>query len=358
VRVGKDELARILAYFPMSQTTACLRADFYQALAEALAEPPEWLALAGREWPLRGLALALAGSSAAARDAVAGLTGVPAESMPARRRRYAVLGSGPGLWFYESGHREGRLLGEASFAVARLYQAAGLEPGGAELPDHASVELAFLAYLARRQDLEPEHRPAWRRLERRFIKEHSGRWLPALGRALVSSGDQVYAPIGRLLVHWLEDSMRASRPKNGLAQNGRLPRVVYADECTLCGFCIGACPTRALAIHESSDETMLLLLDDRCTGCGKCVAVCQTAVLKLEIRSRTGSEDLAPALNGDLPAAATWRPLRRSPRAVCPGCGEATVSCAELDFVAGQLGQPGWLAYCLACRPYLLEKSR
>jgi L-aspartate semialdehyde sulfurtransferase ferredoxin len=339
----------------MNRTTACLRADFYQALAEALAEPPEWLALAGREWPLRCLALELAGSSAATCDAVAGLTAVPAESLPARRRRYAALGGGPGLWFYESGHREGRLLGEASFAVARLYQAAGLEPGGAELPDHASVELAFLAYLARRQALEPEHRPAWRKLERRFIKEHGGRWLPALGRALVSSGDPVYAPIGRLLVYWLEEGLRPSRPKDSLAQNGRLPTVVHADDCTLCGFCLGVCPTRALAIHESSDETTLLLLDDRCTGCGKCVAVCHTAVLKLEIRSQVDSVDQAPALNGAGPAVSRWRPLRRSPRAVCPACGEATVSCAELDFIAGQIGRPQWLAYCPACRPYLME---
>jgi NAD-dependent dihydropyrimidine dehydrogenase PreA subunit len=332
-----------------------LRADLYQGLAEALAEPPEWLALAGCDWPLTAVARRLPGCSAAMGDAVAGLSEVPAESLPARRRRYAALGGGPELWFYESGHREGRLLGEASLAVARLYQAAGLEPGGAELPDHASMELAFLAYLARRQAVEPEHRPAWRTLERRFIKEHGGRWLPALGRALVSSGDAVYGPIGRLLAHCLEESAPSARRKADQARPGHLPLVARPDDCTLCGFCIGVCPTRALSIYESSDETMLLLLDDRCTGCGKCVAVCQTAVLKLEIRSQADPVDPAPALNGAGPATSRWRPLRRSPRAVCPACGEATVSCAELDFIAGQIGRPQWLAYCPACRPYLME---
>jgi TorA maturation chaperone TorD/ferredoxin len=354
-------------------TTSTLRADLYQALAEALAEPPEWLAFAGDEWPLKRLALELAGTSAAMRESAAGLSEVAAEPLPARRRRYAALFAGPGgapLWFYESGHREGRLLGETSLAVARLYQAAGLELAGAELPDHASVELAFLAFLARRQASEPEHSRAWRRLERRFIKEHGGRWLPALGRALIASTDPVYAPIGRLLVHWLEEMARPPKRKSGLAQRGTLPLMARPEDCTLCGFCIGVCPTRALAIHETGAETMLLLRDSHCTGCGKCVGICQTRALEPGTRSLVLAKEPAPALSaavalmpvtaegsGRQPSAARWRPLRRSPRAICPACGEATVSCAELDFVARQIGRPAWLAYCLACRPYLMERS-
>jgi TorA maturation chaperone TorD/Pyruvate/2-oxoacid:ferredoxin oxidoreductase delta subunit len=328
------------------ETAPLLRADLYQALAEALAEPPEWLALAGDDWPLTAVARNLVGSSTAMDDAVARLVEIPAESLAARRRRYAALSAGPGrpqLWFYESAQREGRLLGQVTLAVARLYQAAGLELAGAELPDHASVELAFLAFLVRRQASEPEHGRAWRQLERRFIKEHGGHWLPALGHGLDSSGDPVYAPIGRLLAYWLAERARPSRRKPALAQRGAPPLMARPEDCTLCGFCVGVCPTRAMAIHETGNETMLLLHDGRCTGCGKCVGICQATALEPGVRNRA--------------AAASWRPLRRSPRATCPACGAATVSCAELDFVARQIGQPDWLVYCLSCRSYPMERS-
>ena len=106
-----------------------LRADLYHALAEALGDPPEWLALPGCEWPLFESAARLAPSSVAARRAVEALVRVGAESLTARRVRYAALfaGSGrPRLWLYESAHVSGRLLGPETLAVERLYRAAGL----------------------------------------------------------------------------------------------------------------------------------------------------------------------------------------------------------------------------------------
>jgi TorA maturation chaperone TorD len=149
-----------------------LRADLYHALAEALAEPPDWLALPGDEWPLFESAARLAPSSEAARRAVASLARVRAESSAARHQRYAALFAGAGrprFWLYESAHLSGRLLGPQTFAVERLYHAAGLESASAELPDHASTELAFLAYLAE-QGAD--------NIERGFITKHAGRWLP------------------------------------------------------------------------------------------------------------------------------------------------------------------------------------
>jgi ferredoxin len=342
------------------ETAPLLRADLYQALAEALAEPPEWLALAGCDWPLTAVVRNLAGSSVNLDGAVTGLAAVPAESLPARRRRYAALAFGPGrppLWFYESGQREGRLLGQAAGAVARLYQAAGLELAGAELPDHASVELAFLAFLARRQAGEPESSRAWQQLERRFIEEHGGCWLPALGRALAESGDPVYGPVGRLLACCFSTTERPARRRlPDRRQPPRLPTLARPEECTLCTFCVQVCPTRALTVHETGDETILLLLDSRCNGCAKCVGACATAALKLAPRpvADPGQPAVAPVENG---AVAQWRPLRRSPRAICLACGEAMVSHAELDFVASQIGRPAWLAYCLECRPYLMERN-
>lgn len=328
------------------------RADLYQALAEVLAEPPHWLALAGREWPLTAAALRLARSSEAARRAVVDLVEIPAEALVRRQTRYKALFAAsdrPPLWLYESAYRQGRLLGETSFALARLYQAAGLEIAGAELPDHAAVELAFLAHLANRAADEPEHKTEWRRLERRFIKKHAGCWLPALGKALVRSGDAVYAPIGRLLAEWLEEAGRSNKVASILVRRPRLPGIAHQDDCTLCGFCIQACPTRALTIRETAHETSLLLSAAHCVSCAKCEQVCSTGALRLSA-AETGMMDV-----NAFPGQANWRPLRRSPRAICPGCGEATVSCAELDFVATNIGRPDWLVYCLTCRPYLME---
>jgi ferredoxin len=322
-------------------------ADLYDLLAEALAEPPAWLALAGSEWPLTAVARELAGGSAAVAAAVAALAVVPAESPAARRRRYLALSTGTGrprFWFYESAHREGRLLGESAEAVARLYRAAGLRAAGAEMPDHASLELAFLAHLARLQAEASPEDVAWRRLERRFIEKHAGRWLPALGQALHASGDPVYGPIGQLVAAWLEERARPAGRKLKPAQAGRLPEMAQPDGCTLCGFCLGVCPRRALTIQETSQETVLLFLDARCHGCAKCVAVCPERALKMVASS--------PSVGA---AGPVWRPWRRSPRARCPGCDEATVSCAELDFVSRQLGRPGWLAFCPSCRPYVME---
>lgn len=319
-------------------------ADLYLALAEALGEPPPWLALPGNAWPLSRAATALAQRSPAVAAALPHLTHVPAESSAARRKRYRSLFAGPGrpnLWLYESLYRSGRLLGPETHAVRQLYEVAGLHITDGELPDHVSLELAFLAYLARQPALDPAHARRWQRLERQFIRQHAGRWLPALGQALVASGDPVYAPVGRLLSGWLAEMERGG-VRTRRAQ--RLPQV-EAAECTLCGFCVQLCPTRALQIVESARETVLSLLVDRCTGCGRCLKSCDTGALTL--RAPMPGETEPPGMS---------QPLRRSPRVPCRGCGRPTVSRAELDFVAGQLGRPRWLEYCLSCRAQLLEE--
>src|SRR5919108_55069 len=72
------------------------RAGLYHALAEALADPPQWLAGPGRTWPLFEAALDCAAFSEAARLAVAMLAEVPAEAPARRRARYVALFAGPG----------------------------------------------------------------------------------------------------------------------------------------------------------------------------------------------------------------------------------------------------------------------
>lgn len=337
------------------------RARIYSYLASCLAEPAGWLAKPGRDWPLFNSAANLANSSPACRNAVSTLGEIRAEPLDRRRERYQALFAGPGrprFWLYESACLNGMLLGPQTLAVDRLYRAAGLEPAGAELPDHAALELAFLAYLSEQQTAQPELAGQWKEIERGFIHNHAGRWLPALGRSLVCSNDEVYGPIGSLLAGWIEETIRSSgkaRPANR-----RLwPILAREDGCSLCGFCVQVCPTRCLRIDETEHETVLQLEASSCTGCGKCARACESGALSLRSappQPATG-RIIRPNLLSHVPSPSR-SPLKRSPRARCPNCGKPTVSRAELDFVAQRIGSQAWLEHCLACRSNPMEVIR
>ncbi|MEI7846267.1 MAG: molecular chaperone TorD family protein [Chloroflexota bacterium] len=304
------------------------RADLYTALAESLAEPEPWLCLPGREWPLFELASRYLPNSIA----VPGMALIQAENLLARQERYAALSSGqsgqPRFWLYESAFLTGRILGEATFAVAKCYSQAGLQVDGSELPDGAALELAFLAHLA-------QNNPA---AEKDFLKSHAVLWLPALGQSLARGADPVYAAIGQLLSDWITNVVTLVSAAEMVRPGVRIPVLDNAPACTLCGFCAQRCPTRALAIHETSFETALVLLASRCTGCGRCAAVCDTRLLTMEPVP-------VEALVGSKPQA-----LRVSERVACKGCGQPMVSHAEMDYVIHQIGHPDWLDYCPACR--------
>ena len=184
----------------------------YALWAELLAEPPEWRSLPGREWPLFDLLTRLAAESDAARHALDLVAGIPSEEVDQRRQRYASLfqAGRPRFWLYESAARTGKILGEPTFAMAQLLQAAGLEAAGAELPDHISLELAFLAYLVGRGNISL--------YEKQFL-EKRGAWMIDLGRALAQSGDAVYAIIGALLANWLIESTQHATRNTPTAQH-------------------------------------------------------------------------------------------------------------------------------------------
>ncbi len=315
------------------------RAQVYYALVEALAKPPAWLALPGREWPLYESVKKAGHHSRAARFALEMLAQIGAESLAGRQGRYERLFRGPGrprFWLSESLQLSGKMIGPATFSVQRYYGAVGMEPIGAELADHACLELAFLGHVAEQQVADSGRSGLWRRLERRFLKEHAGKWLPDLGRDLADCGDAVYAPIGRMLANWMAEALHSNRQKNGFRR--RLPVLQDSQNCTLCGFCVQICVTRALEIREDRRETVLLLSPDCCTGCEKCIMVCTPGVLRMVAPERPVQHPTSPQL------------LVTSPRARCPACGAPTVSQAELNYMADQLGHPSWLNYCLSCR--------
>lgn len=324
------------------------QAELYYLLAEALIEPPEWLADAGSEWPLFEAVSQLAQltESRAARRAVEAIQAIPAEDISLRQRRYRLVATGAGgapLSLYESMHREGKLWGPSTLAVAQIYRIAGLEPDGAELPDHASVELSFLGWLADKATASPEDAEDWQKLARKFVEMHAAEWLPTVGQTLAFSNDAVYAPIGYLLMDWIKEAARPPRSKRAKKQGCdlRLPVLPDAEACTLCGFCVQVCPTQALIIRETGTETGLILKPLECISCGKCERVCEYDAL---IMQKTGeSVHTEPYA------------LYVSDRVACAHCGTPMVSAAELDAIAVMLGErPNWLNYCMECRPLFM----
>ncbi len=322
------------------------RADLYHFFAEALTEPPKWLAAPGKRWPLHTYAIQFADRSAAAREAVLELQAIPSESNARRAARFRNLVRGgdgrPGIRFYESLYRSGRLAGPEMFSVDLLYRAEGLSVQTDELQDHASLELAFLAYLAGLPDSGDGSRPRRQSKERKFLKHH-GDWLVELGRDLAATGDPVYAPVGRFLAGWLTE---LSRPPQPPRQSRKLPALRASPQCILCGFCAQVCPTEALTIRETDRETGLVLSAGTCIECAQCILVCEPGCLTM--RAETPGDDPAE----------TRRLLVVTSRAVCPDCGAPTISRAELSYMQSILGRPGWLEQCLDCRSPAKEGTR
>ncbi len=346
-------------------------ADLYALLAELLAEPPEWMSLPGREWPLFDLLTQLAAESDAARRHLDLVAGIPSEEVDQRRQRYASLfqAGRPRFWLYESAARTGKILGEPTFAMAQLLQAAGMETAGAELPDHISLELAFLSYLVERDNISL--------YEKQFL-EKRGAWMIDLGRALGQSGDIIYAPIGQLLADWLIERMapttqsatdtqhceaspwdatyhpvaqRSGRDTtlNHQTHSTLLPVIPNPDDCTLCGFCAQVCPTRALKVLEDRQQTVLALNPAECIHCGKCEKICGTKAIAL-----IGNESQSTKHETRNTQHATRNTiLRHSPLAYCQKCGRPIVSQAELDYIVSQIGDAAWQHLCLDCRATL-----
>ena len=311
------------------------RADLYALLAETLAEPPDWISLSGGEWPLFETLTSLASESEAARRHLDLLVGIPSEGLDHRRERYtALFASGrPHFWLYESAAKTGKILSPQTFEMARLYHAAGLEVGGAELPDHISLELSFLSHLIGQDSISSYHE-----ILQQFLENH-GTWMIDLGRALKQSGDPVYAPLGQLLADWLTEQMTLSAQPVTAARdavrNILLPIVLRADDCTLCGFCAQVCPTRALKVMQNAEGNFLWLNTAECIHCTKCERICEFDVLKMSLPAPSAGETLI---------------LRQSPHARCQTCGKPIASQAEMNYIVSQIGEALWQHLCLDCR--------
>lgn len=328
------------------------RAMIYQALAEALASPTPGI----QESLLEAVTIgARVLDSIACQKAALTLAELPVTGLDISRRNYTRLIANPGrrpVVLYESLHRGGGLMGQITWEVERYYLALGLAPTEGELPDHASVELAFLGHLAA---AEAEARTAsdgrlvarLKAEQHTFLRTHAGTWLPEVGVALAAADNRFYTAVGRLLNEFLAEEV-AGRKQNGRTRV-RLPALKNADACTLCGLCVGSCPLGALRVIESATETALTLNPAQCIGCNRCGRTCPEGVLHLS--PAQGPIDRPGLANG-----IDYRVMRHSPRAECPTCGRPTVSQAELEAVLARL-QPDpamqqRLCLCVECKSW------
>ncbi len=332
-----------------------LLADLYAGLAQILAEAgkgklPAWFGRRGRNWPLFVPAKSLAAQldTPLLAQAVAAMAEVGRGARLNGCHRLFTGNGRPPIMLYESWHVDGRFPSPATFAVQTVYRQAGLNLTG-ELPDHAAVELEFLSFLAEREEEDAGQAQQWRTARRRFLKDHVNRWLPQVARQLAQSNDKAWAAIGLLLTAVLALPHRA-RSSHTRAMLG-LPTLTAVADCTLCGFCVQICPTRALRISEDEQATRLYLLPASCIHCGKCAAVCDEQVMVMDRGSVAGTAvtEYLGKLGADSVETAVL--LRQSPRLACPRCGQATVSQAEITAIVSRLGEhPAWLDYCLNCR--------
>jgi TorA maturation chaperone TorD len=95
--------------------------------------------------------------------------------------------------------------------LRKFYELFGIEsPVTGFRPDDLSVELEFMAFLARKEIYAREHLGAprvaqVRRAQRLFLAEHLGCWAPALGRRVVEKAEDnaFYLRVGTSLEDWI-----------------------------------------------------------------------------------------------------------------------------------------------------------
>ncbi len=112
--------------------------------------------------------------------------------------------------------------------IAGFYRAFGLEMAkdAAERVDHLAVELEFMHYLAYREAYALEHHGQDRaRLiqdaQRRFLRDHLGRWGPVIARAVAARAGGVLGAAARLLERVLAAEARRWRlPPSPVADTG------------------------------------------------------------------------------------------------------------------------------------------
>jgi TorA maturation chaperone TorD len=293
------------------------RALAYSALAEIFRPPIKWPAEAHPDGNLLGALKVLDGALALAWKSVLppedGTGSPPNGDLTGAHNRLFVGPLPPLAHPYESVYRtpEARLMGEVTTQVRRAYAEAGLAIAEEcrQLPDHLTIELEFMAFLANEEANALEQRNddlACAILERQaaFLRDHLTRWVPEFSHRVVSAGESdFYSTAATTLAAFV---VRRERPSH----------------CTLCRICTEVCRPAALRMEKNRWEVALVFDSAQCDGCGYCVEYCPERILRVE---PTTAQHAVPK---DAP-----EQLAHSAILPCTGCGNPLVAEAMLAKV-------------------------
>jgi TorA maturation chaperone TorD/Pyruvate/2-oxoacid:ferredoxin oxidoreductase delta subunit len=279
---------------------------------------------------------------------------------PGLEHEFTRLFLGPGRPVahpFESVYREGRTMGSTALDVQRRMAGEGLAPSGRTLPDHVSIELAFMAHLTAREaqawnDGDCDEAQDYLARQGDFLDDHLIAWLPQFcHRILAGRPLDHYADLARETeVFVTGDAMRvrAWLGNDTGASTGVTARpeqwVVTVDQgCTLCGICTQVCRPGALQQVRHTGRGMIVLRVDKvlCDGCAACQRWCPEESIAVN-RQLDGAH---PSENE----------LARSAMLACPRCGQPHAPAAMVAKVRAQVdrGHGGLLqrlALCHDCK--------
>ncbi len=247
---------------------------------------------------------------------------------------------------YESVYRtpDARLMGDVTRQVIEAYAGAGLAlpDGSRDMPDHVTVELEFMAYLAAGEAaarVEGDLALAATHLQRQavFLRDHLTPWIPYFcHRVIEANRDGYYGQAATVLAGFVVRDLQvvaaewravSGRPSPSAASDqpsaaGQWNVVFHPEQsamspCTLCGICAEVCRPAALRLNNDGQELTLLFDPALCVGCPHCVKYCPERILLVE-----------PAAGA--PPAAEARAVRQL-------AASAIARCVRCD---GPLGEP------------------
>ncbi len=216
---------------PVDLAEARFRRDLYVLVAALLAAPPSTqIATALTSSDMVEALRALGLSAAADRLATCASRDPAVAAQTDRQEYFALLAVPTGRYLapfeavfcderlVEGQVVRGLLMGPSTRAVETTYERAGFQLAVPELPDHVACEVGFVAELWRREVAAAESGDqqaarAWRDFRGCFVRNHPGRWIPALCERLEhDTSSALYAGVAVLLRGLLAQELRIPGP--------------------------------------------------------------------------------------------------------------------------------------------------
>ncbi len=130
-------------------------------------------------------------------------------------------------------------------------------------------------------------------------------------------------------------------------------KVHIDEECTLCGACAEACPSRALRIRRDGDNIILEFSHQRCIGCNACVSICPEKAISIR-----------RAINPHLLKSGNFYTVTSDEIARCKRCGrpldgtkKMLTKLEERIRMSGREDFAKMIWYCRYCKDEMMVKN-